>query len=492
MKVRTPVPVIVMLLVASAAPHGRADAPPKFDGGVLPTPTGRPNAEPGVTVDGGGTIWVSSLMAGHVPSGPDDTTPTDIPGTGVWRSRDGGRTFEWVIDPYKPIDDLPGVPLAGNDSDIAAAPERNTRGLYNVYAAALYPSNASIAWSYDGGATWIRQPISGITGFPFDRPWVAADGPCGLYLAYHSGPPWFVHRYDFCDPTEQAIAKEPVWTVEIGPEGIEGRGVLAGKIHVDTSRASRFSGNVYLPMETCAGPLGSGEGEEEIVEGVEPPIELGSGCRDTPSVMVASSADRGRTWTAKRVAAVHNGAAPIWPVTVATDADGTVYVSWFDNHDAYLSRSDDGAKTWSRPVLVNTGMARTAAYPTVAATTGATVAVAYYGTTRDGDANDARVMGAPGSSKGAEWRVWYALSKNAGKSFTQHPASPVVHLGMVCTRGGACDVPNSRNLFDDFGMVFHPRTQAPTIAYTTDRVAVPGRTIGTLDTTFTAFATQLP
>jgi hypothetical protein len=142
---------------------------------------------------------------------------------------------------------------------------------------------------------------------------------------------------------------------------------------------------------------------------------------------------------------------------------------------------------WSPPVVVNSG--GTAVYPTVAASGHNGVAVAFYGTDRDGDANSLDVMGQPGTAGSAEWRVRWATSNNGGRTFQTYDASPLIHLGMLCTHGGGCSVANSRNLFDDFGMVFTKDGRA-TIAYTTDQVAVPGKTIGTLDTTFTASTTE--
>jgi hypothetical protein len=187
---------------------------------------------------------------------------------------------------------------------------------------------------------------------------------------------------------------------------------------------------------------------------------------------------------------MNNGTSPIWPATVASDADGTVYVSWFNERESYISRSENGGRTWTTPVQVNTGDAKTAVYPTVAATGSNTVAVAYYGTTRDGNANDLNLMGPPGNTTSAPWHLWWARSTDGGRTFSHHVASPVIHYGELCTQGGGCATQGSRNLFDDFGTSFSPKTGRAVIAYTTDQVAVNGFDKGTLDTTYTAYATQ--
>jgi hypothetical protein len=493
--------VSVTLPATSQAASTKASAKTTFTSGVMPHPTKRPSAEPGMAIDGGGTIWVSSFMAGGPPA-PEQIPNSfgELQGTGIWKSTDGGASYRWVIDPFKPVANLPGVPLAGNDSDIAAAPLKNADGFYNVYAVALYPSNMSIILSRDGGATWIPIPLAGITGFPFDRPWATADGACLLYVTYHSGPEWFINRYDFCDPTNSNVAVDPVSRIDVPPgAGLTGASALIGKIVADTSKTSRFAHRLYMPMEVCVGPspVGEGDGDNPVAEilgedlgsEAEAQAEEDGRCDPHPYISVAVSSDRGATWTEHRVATLPTDPILIWPATVATDADGTVYVAWFDESDAFIARSENGGASWSAPSRINTGAAKTAVYPTVAATGKHTVGVAYYGTERDGNANDAKVMGAPNATGSAPWAVWYAFSRDDGRTFTNTAATGVIHLGQVCTRGGACAVENSRNLFDDFGMVFNTRGKAA-IAHTTDRVPIPGKTIGTLDTTFTAYATQ--
>ena len=456
---------VLALVVAAFAPSAPSHAASRatFRGGILPMPQLRPNAEPGMAVDGGGTVWVSSLVGGEPP--PEGA---EVPGTAIWRSRDAGRSYEWVTDPNEIVPGAPALPFAGADSDIAAAPERNDSGHYNVYAAALHPAGVTIALSSDGGASWLLDPLAGAAG-PSDRPWVAADGACSVYLAYRRFAPWFVHRYDLCDPLGNRAAREPETTVTLTPGGVEGGDVRAGKIVVDASPRSRFRHAVYLPLEVC--PIG-----------LVPP----GACRTRPYIAVARSLDEGRTFTSHRVAVVRNGAQPIWPVTLATDAVGGVYVAWHDDRDAYLSRSHDAGAHWPRPVRVNGRGSPTAIYPTVAAEGRGVVEVAWYGTTREGNANDQKVMGLPNAKGAASWRVWWARSTNGGRSFDAQPVTGVVHRGIACTSGTGCEIENSRNLFDDFGIVIHPRTHRASIAYTTDQ---PG---GTLETTFSAYATQMP
>ena len=216
--------------------------------------------EPEIAVDGGGTIWAAAAIADAHTS--RNINPGVASGTDVWRSTDGGTTFQWVANPFDVtgLDRLPGQ--AGFDSDIAAAQARNPLGFYNVYAVSFSVGFISLAISPDGGRHWIVDPVSG-TLPDVDRPWIAADGPCVLYLAYHQADivTTVVDKYDLCnaldlvggqvlDPvgssrlvalTPSVVGNSPAPYVTVG----------FGKIVVDTSPASPFVHRVYIPMMDC-------------------------------------------------------------------------------------------------------------------------------------------------------------------------------------------------------------------------------------------------
>ncbi len=109
-----------------------------------------------------------------------------------------------------------------------------------------------------------------------------------------------------------------------------------------------------------------------------------------------------------------------------------------------------------------------AVYPTAAGGKSGIVSVAYYHTSRSGDANDAK-MGTPGSKNGAKWAVQVATSTNGGRTLRHSTAVPVVHRGILCTKGSGCSVSDSRNLYDDFGNAISPKTGAASIAYSSDQ-----------------------
>jgi hypothetical protein len=152
---------------------------------------------------------------------------------------------------------------------------------------------------------------------------------------------------------------------------------------------------------------------------------------------------------------------------VTTDAAGTVYTVWSDNHNAYLAHSSDGGQTWSAPVQLNKGGA--AVYPTAAGGSAGVVKVAYYGTTVAGDVNDPVAMGTPGAPGAAQWTVQVATSTNYGKGFSVAAATYTVHTGVLCTEGDNCSIANSRDLYDDFGAAISPATGILSVAYTSDQ-----------------------
>jgi hypothetical protein len=161
-----------------------------------------------------------------------------------------------------------------------------------------------------------------------------------------------------------------------------------------------------------------------------------------------------------------------------------VYLVWFDNHHAYLDSSRDGGSTWSGPAQIDTAPVLAAAYPTVSAGAPGVVNVAFYGTDRAGDVNDAQIMDQPNAPGAAQWRVYLAQSRDGGQTFTQAAATGVVHTAAICTNGDSCSTDsNTRDLLDDFGIATSHRRGPTSIAYTSDQPQ------GTFPNDYTAYAT---
>ena len=434
-----------------------------FSTGILPPAPGsgltgaNEDAEPGLGVDGSGTFWAASDIE---PFATHDTRTADaLSGTDVWKSTDGGNTWQWVAAPFNAV--AASATLGGEDTDLAVAPVKNPGGFYNVYVASLWVGSTNVAVSQDGGQTWSLTPVNGEPGQ--DRPWLSADGACVFYLSYHALAPYdtVVDKYDACNPADQAIGSAvdptatPLFLGNIAP-GLTNR---FGKQVVDNSPASPHRHRIYVPMEGCAVPTSNGLPEE------------GMGCNGDPDIFVGYS-DNGITYTDSLVAPVKTGKVFIWPDTVATDSAGNVYVAWFDDQHSYVARSSDGGATWSTPVQVNAPPALSSVYPTVAASSPGHVEVAFYGSTRAGDADDATVMGAPNTAGAAPWQLFWTVSGDFGRTWQQTTVTPVIHTGVLCYNGGGCGTyAGDRNLLDDFGLAISPTTGATAIAFDNDQPA---------------------
>jgi hypothetical protein len=201
-------------------------------------------------------------------------------------------------------------------------------------------------------------------------------------------------------------------------------------------------------------------------------------------IFVAASHDGGLTWSFHDIAQSGSNEVPIWPATVAVSSNGRVVVAWHDNHDAFVQSSTDGGDTWSAPhALTTTG---TAVYPTVATGLGDVVDVAWFGTDTAGNSNDQAAMGLPGAPGAAVWSMRWARSVDGGATFgAPVVVDPIIHTGVLCTRGVACSIPNSRDLLDDFGAITDPVSGRAAFVYTSDQPS------GTRDGRTTRYASQL-
>jgi hypothetical protein len=463
-------------VLALAAQSALASAPAAFTPTrPLPPAAGvsmQNDAEPGMAVAPDGAIWAASNVSGGFTSGDRGL------GSDVYVSRDGGKTFRWVAQPISLNKATPGA--GGFDTDLTVAPEKNAKGHYTVYAASLSIADSTLAWSDDDGATWLQTPISGVP--VEDRPWVAADGPCRVYVAYHAplllptdGTSTLVTTVDTCTPTATRATSVVGTDVDTIVGGLTNP--QFGKPWVDTSARSPHRHALYLPMAQCHAPTGATLSEDANASSRGVPS-----CGARSQNLLAVSTDGGTTFTVHQVS-VGSKTMAIWPATVATDAVGTVYFVWTDSVHSDLNISRDGGKTWSPSRRLDLGPIRTAVYPTVAALKSGQVDVAMYATNRAGNANDA-TMGKPGSSSGATWRVWVAKSVNGGRTFTIVRATDIVHRGVLCTYGSACAGDGSRDLLDDFGAVLSPRAGKLTVVFTSDM------SNGKVAPSYTAYVTE--
>lgn len=418
--------------------------------------------EPMVAIDGTGAIWTAAAISQNDTRDPRNAPPpaSYLTGADVWRSTDGGATFKWVGAPFNAVEDMPG--LAGIDVDIAVAPERNSQGNYTVYVASGWVPGVALAYSTDAGKTWTVRHINNVA--LADRPWLTPTGACGIYITYKHQPSndTLVNRFDLCNPATLAVgsALNPVTSTSTTLEGTAGLNNRPGKPAL-LPPGVPGAGTLIVPMLECQMPT-----PDHFVAN----LETGNNeCTDLGAVDVGISTDGGLTFTNVRAATIERGRVPIWGVSAAVDAGGVVYVSWFDDLDAYIVSSRDAGRTWSRTTRLNSGLG-TAAYPTVAAGRRGHVAVAWYGTTRRFDANDAtpKGMGAAGSPAGAPWHLYIARSTDSGGTWSVQRVGTQVHRGALCTWGTSCAGNGDRNMFDNFGAVVSPTTGKLVVAHMAD------------------------
>src|SRR2546423_11544413 len=174
-------------LVCALPARGAGAAPFSVKSGLFPPAPTLPagsrndNSEPGIAVDGAGAFY--SVANINIAAAPNDPRSAGEPGVDVWRSVDRGRTYKWVASPLNPVQFASGI--GGFDADIAAARYRNSKGRYNVYAVTTALSSTALAMSDDSGSTWRLAAPGFVSVAPADRPWLVAEGSCGLYLVYH-------------------------------------------------------------------------------------------------------------------------------------------------------------------------------------------------------------------------------------------------------------------------------------------------------------------
>src|SRR4051794_18258925 len=358
------------------------------------------DGEPGMGVTPTGQFWIASDIAPYAADDPRvDPIAGVLSGADIWTSTDGGRTYKWVADPFAEAQNSFG--LAGEDTDLAVASGKNSKGFYNVYATSLWIGDSGLVWSSDGGKTWQLNRLGGTP--TQDRPWLGADGPCTVYLGFHQLPTFtpVFDSYDVCSngnvPVGAGAAIDPTHQTELSLSDFPGLSGSFNKFVVDTSPKSKWRHSIYQPMSLC-----NTQSEPDLLTNA-----TASNCPKGTQYLVAVSRDKGATFSYHKVVLDPSGATLVWAATVATDAAGRVYFAWSDSKNSYLDVSSDGGLHWTRPNRLNPA-GTAGVYPTVAGGRSGRVDVAWYGTNRSGNSNDAKRMGKPNTKGSAPWAVYVA------------------------------------------------------------------------------------
>ncbi|HEV8360278.1 MAG TPA: hypothetical protein VGR28_07490 [Candidatus Thermoplasmatota archaeon] len=385
------------LLGPALAPEQRAPALSFFSTRVDEE---RRTGEPSLKLDDQGNVYVAA------PTGRMQS---------LWRTKDGGATFE-VVDieaAAGPVGSTvwPTLGSGGGDAEVYVTPDGQ-----ELYFADLWAC-MSVAGSVDAGQSWTVNPMS--CDLPLtDRQWLWALPGGHVWLAYN---------------------------------GVRGLTVL----HSIDGGKTWLPPFGYIPEDNCA--------RGNIVVNADGRAFV-AGCNaDGPGVAAADGTPLATsTWhnVAKRSGEPLAGFCYACAIFTVIDIDeaGNLYVVWSDpsedgeGFDVWLSTSQDQAATWSAPVRVNKAATGNAILPWIAAREPGRVSVAWYQTAQGGSPSEVE----------AEWYVHMAESRNAldaAPAFDENVvgAQPV-QFGPICLQGSGCT--SARNLLDFLMVDIDPQGMA--------------------------------
>lgn len=365
-------------------------------------------------------------------------------GTLAWKSSDHGQHYATLASPDIAASSQAtgAISPAGGDTDLAVAPLKNGGGQYNVYVASLELANVMISTSIDGGQTWTKNPI-GASVPGDDREWVAADGVSKVCLSYHD------------------IA---TFNIDVNCSYNAGAAFTQLGGAIDAAHAWQIDNNEIGNLVIDPGNHNVYQTYSAITDASESVCSTAGTC-GYHGVYVGVSTDGGRTFTDHAVY-VNPSATTGYGhqfVNLSVDRQGNLYSVFSDNHNTYIAYSLDHGTSWSKPLQVNSGQAKTAIMPWSVAGDAGRVDIVFYGSSYYGAEQPDRY---PAS---AQWNVFFAQSLNLfnGGGFTQVAASPVNHTGAVCEGGISCS--GNRDLYDDFGVAADPATGLASIVYSDDQ-----------------------
>lgn len=347
------------------------------------------DGEPRVVHDSLGNLYAAATQG--VPAGSD-----------MWRSLDGGATWDYLGEPdggaaANVITRTNGVGLGGGDEDLITLPGNR------VVMTSLWLGSNTTCVSDTQGTLWACNP-NGSTVPDDDRQWLANYGSNIVYITSKNlgtvvaGPSTLYVAKSIDGGVTFPIVSN-VTTPELGIQpGDE------GNIITDSN------GNVYLVFFDTSGQI----------------------------LYLAKSTNGGSTWTIHTVYT----APPCTPTrcvnlvhvfpAIAADKSNNLYIVFSDGTDSYYTNSTDGGATWRLPTIVNSGFGiKSTVEPWVVADAPGKVNIFFYGTTARNAMDNT-----------ANWFVYMSQSQNAlakVPTFSIAPATPyVIHTGAICSNGTGC------------------------------------------------------
>lgn len=394
----------------------------------------------------------------NIAVGPDGTiyvTPIDH----VYRSRDGGRTFEALgepgcVFPYG----LRGTPCPPGKEDTIAATDGHgdgdiaLDGRGRLHWLGLFGDAGPIPyqWSDDGGETWSKPvDVSNATG--------KADGGTGSDREWLDARPEGVLYASWRDSDDD--------------------GIIAMRASLDGG--ATWTNRTTLAPDAIGGPIVHGPVPGQVFEAMTTfsaeavPSESGGA-----AIQLARSFDHGATWDQVPVvvpaqsvqAGLIGFPTSIFPVA-AVDDNGTVYVVFSADqrllpqavpkpaarYGVFLTSSKDLGAHWTEPVLLS-DPDHAGVMPFIVAGAAGRAAVAWYEST----------VGVPSDNLPDAWNVmlWESITAD-----TAAPEGQVLqlnelpnHVGSVCTAGTGCIAGGDRSLLDFFEVALQPNGH-PVVAW---------------------------
>src|SRR6476646_1035738 len=431
--------VLVTVVAVVLIPTASASADLMF-GTPAPLPKSLPQdhqmqgGEPSLAFDPTGDGHLYSVA----PGGADK-------GINFWGSADNGATWQYV----RTI----GSSAGGGDSDIEVGID------HKVYALDLEVASSAVCRSTDFGKTFGDGCETGNAqdqaGAEEDRQWLAHDPNDAntVYFNYHDfalqapiiekstdGGGSFAPCANLVDPTN------PLFPSAIG-------NTIVGKTAVAKD------GMIYVPIGAPTAMQVANTGPDGIADYGQIVIAHHKGCNADQFDNTTVYSDDG-------------GSFSILFISNAVGPDGTLYVVASGKlnangpYNTYVWVSRDQAKTFSKPIQVNTSDLKTNVMSAIAAGNNpGELAVVWYG---------AQNVANPNDTKG-EWRFYMARSKDYGATWDRTAVTPnPFHYGDICTVGILC-VNGNRNLLDFSSVGVDPKTGCATTIFPGDPFDTPDR-----------------
>jgi hypothetical protein len=295
-----------------------------------------------------------------------------------------------------------------------------------VFVNQLLPQGCSSqAFSDDFGTTWSQSVMGCAVGISFDHQTVGTSRPTALPVS-----PLYPNVVYYCTND----------------------GVLDCGTSLDGGRTFGPSHPVSTdPGDTCSPSVGHIKSAPDGTTYLAP-----DGCTDEAGGQaVYVTTDNGLSWTKHSIPKSSHGDAG--DASLGVGRDGTVYAAWGsrDNPEGggrvHVAVSRDRGAHWTVPVPLGRELGvHVSRFPLAVAGDGDRAAVAYLGSTADGNpGRNASFFGA--------WRMYVSYTFDRGRTWRTYDATPgsPVQVGSICTNGLAC-VPGDktdRNLLDFNDMV---------------------------------------